>query len=124
MLTLGRISLLILWGCLSSFLLGMSLVVTNPLAIGPIGVTLWFLLLFSDLAALLAVVLYGVKAYFHVHGSAAPRLRYSWRQGLLLGGYITGLLALSSLDQFSWRDALLLGLVVVIAEVYVRFRWP
>jgi hypothetical protein len=102
----------------------MSLVLTTPNAIGPAGVTAWFVMLYITLSALLALAFYGVKAYLRVHATSLARLRYSWRQGMLLSGWITGLLALSSLKQLGWLDGILLGLILGIVEVYVRFRWP
>jgi len=123
-LTVGYLSLLLLWSVLSSFIIGLSLFLTSPLAIGPVGATLWFLILLSGIASLVAVVLYTAKSYLHVHESRQNRLRYSWRQGLLLAGWVAAVLALSSLRQFNPRDAILLGLLLVIIEVYVRFRWP
>lgn len=102
----------------------LSLVVTSPAKIGPVGVTLWFVLVLSVLVSGMTLALYGLKTYFRVHNARPPRLRYAWRQGLLIGGWATGLLALSSLGQLGWRDVILLGIATVIIELYVRFRWP
>ena len=122
---LGYLGLLIIWSVASSIAVGLSLFMTNPLAIGPVGVTIWFVLLLLSVAATVAVILYLVKTFLHVHeGAAASRLRYSWRQGLLVSSWAVGVLALASLHQFGLRDAILLGLLLAIIEVYVRFRWP
>jgi hypothetical protein len=122
---LGYLGLLIVWSVVSLAALVLSLFATNPLALGPIGVTLWFVLLLSSLAAASTVILYIIKTFLHVHeGAVVRRLRYSWRQGLLIGGWCVGVLALASLHQFGLRDAILLGLLLGIIEVYVRFRWP
>jgi hypothetical protein len=43
---------------------------------------------------------------------------------LLLGGWLVGMASLSSLRQLGPLDAILLGILLVIVEVYVRFRWP
>lgn len=101
-----------------------SLIVTNPLRLGPLGVTLWFVVLYLALSALVTLGLYAVKAFLHLHATDAGRLRYSRRQGLLIAGWLTGMLALSSLHQLGLLDAILLALLLVIVEVYVRFRWP
>jgi hypothetical protein len=122
--TIGRLSLLILWSLISGVLLVLSLFVTNPLALGPVGVTLWFILLLTGLAGMITLGLYAVKAFLRVHTSSAERLRYSSRQGMLLAGWVVGVLALSSLHQFNVRDAILLGLLLSIVELYLRFRWP
>ncbi|HEY2003591.1 MAG TPA: hypothetical protein VGH44_00560 [Candidatus Saccharimonadia bacterium] len=124
MSVLGWLILLLIWTVLSWAGLIASVILSNPLAIGPAGVTMWFLVLFLALASLVTLALYGVKIYLRLHGTGAARLRYSWRQGLLVGGWLTGLLALSSLRQFGLWDAILLGLLLVIVEIYVRFRWP
>lgn len=121
---LGWLSVLLIWTLVSWAGLALSLMLSNPLAIGPAGVTVWFVVLFFALASLMALVLYGAKTYLHLHGTSVSRLRYSWRQGLLLGGWVTGLLALSSLRQLGLWDAILLGLLLLIVEAYVRFRWP
>jgi hypothetical protein len=120
----GRLSLLVVWSLVATAGVVLSLFLTNPLQLGPLGVTLWFVVLFWDLAALAALILYATKTFLHVHAAAPSRLRYSWRQGLLAGGWITGLLALSSLHQLGLLDAILLALLLGIVEVYVRFRWP
>ncbi len=122
--TFGRLSLLVVWSLMSGMILVLSVLLTNPLAIGPVGVTLWFVLLLFSLSAIIALVLYGIKRFLRVHENGASRLRYSWRQGMLAAWWITAMMALSSLHQFNLRDAILLGLLLVIAEVYVRFRWP
>lgn len=120
----GYLCLLVIWSVVATMGLVASLVATNPLAIGPVGVTVWFVVLFWDLVSLMALALYLAKSFLHVHSTRVQRLRYSWRQGLLLGGWTAGLLALSSLNQLGLRDAILLALLLVIVEVYVRFRWP
>ena len=98
--------------------------VTNPVTIGPAGVTTWFVVLLFSMASILTLVFYTIKTFLHVHASGASRLRYSWRQGLLISVWITAMICLSSLSQLGMLDAILLALLLVIAEVYVRFRWP
>jgi hypothetical protein len=120
----ARISMLIIWSLVATAGLILSLFLTNPLQLGPLGVTLWFVALYWDLSAISTLGLYVVKTFLHVHAASPGRLRYSWRQGLLLGGWATGMLALSSLHQLGLLDAILLALLLGIVEVYVRFRWP
>jgi len=79
---------------------------------------------YAPLASLVTLGLYAAKTYLRLHSTGAARLRYSWRQGLLVAGWLAGLLALSSLNQLGLLDAILLGILLVIIEVYVRFRWP
>lgn len=102
----------------------LSVVFTNPMILGPLGVTVWFVVLFLGLSSVLTLGLYTAKTFLHLHLTSAARLSYSWRQGLLGGGWASGVLALSSLRQLGALDAILLALLLVIIEVYVRFRWP
>ena len=124
MSVLGWLSVLLIWTLVAWAGLILSLLLSNPLAIGPVGVTVWFVVLFLALASAWTLILYGAKTFMHVHAAGVSRLRYSWRQGLEIGGWLTGILALSSLRQLGLWDAILLGLLLVIVEVYVRFRWP
>jgi hypothetical protein len=110
--TAGYLSLIGLWTALAGGGLIFSVIATNPAAVGPVGVTLWF------------VALYGGKSYLHLHTNGHQRLRYASRQGLLIGGWATASLALASLQQFNIRDALLLGLILVVVELYMRLRRP
>jgi hypothetical protein len=118
------IAALCVWTTGAGVALIVSLLVTNPVSIGPVGVTVWFIVLLGEAAAAATLVLYGVKTYLHLHATEALRLRYSWRQGWLIGGWATSLLALNSLQQLGIKDAILLGLLLLIVEVYVRLRWP
>lgn len=124
MAILGWLVVLIIWLLIATFCLGLSLIFTNPLALGPLGVTIWFLVLFGVVAAAVCLVLYAVKTFLRLHSTGPSRLRYSWRQGMLIGGWVTALLALSSLHQLSTLDGILLALLLGIVEVYVRLRWP
>lgn len=120
----GWLSVLVIWTVVSVAGVALSLLMTNPANIGPLGVTVWFVVLFLALSAMFCLALYSAKTFLHLHAAGTNRLRYSWRQGLLLGGWVSGLLALSSLHQLGGWDAILLALLLVIVEVYVRFRWP
>jgi hypothetical protein len=121
---LSWLILLIVWSIVGFSGLILSLLLTNPLALGPAGVTLWFVLLFTSLASVITLGLYLVKWYLKLHSTGVARLRYAWRHGMLIAAWIVGLLALASLRQFGLLDAILLGILLVIVEVYVRFRWP
>ena len=120
----GWLTALIVWSLVSVVILLLSLLVTNPQAVGPLGVTVWFVLLFMGLGAASTLALYTAKTFLRLHLTGIARLRYSWRQGLLISGWLTGMLALSSLQQLGALDVILLALLLVIVEVYVRFRWP
>jgi hypothetical protein len=122
--TAGYLSLIGLWTALAGGGLIFSVIATNPAAVGPVGVTLWFVALFTSLSGALCLALYGGKSYLHLHTNGHQRLRYASRQGLLIGGWATASLALASLQQFNIRDALLLGLILVVVELYMRLRRP
>jgi len=123
MVLAARLSALIGWAAVGSVLILLSLFVTNPVKLGPIGVTLWFVVLLSVLFAVFSLGLYFVKIFLRLHETHSTRLRYSMRQGLLLSFWVTSLLALSSLGQYSLKDAILLGLLLLIIELYVRLRY-
>ncbi|MDB5178926.1 MAG: hypothetical protein JWN01_869 [Patescibacteria group bacterium] len=124
MTVVGWLILLVAWSVLSLVGLAASLVLTNPLTLGPMGVTLWFIVAYLASSAVVTLAMYTAKTFLHVHTAGVARLRYSRRQGLLIGAWLTGMLALSSLHQLGPLDAILLALLLVIVEVYVRFRWP
>lgn len=122
--TVGLISLITLWTALASGGLALSVLLTTPASIGPIGVTIWFVAFLTAVSGALTLALYGTKTYLHLHGTAQHRLRYSGRQALLLGGWATAMIALSTLQQLNLRDALLLGLILLVVELYARLRQP
>ena len=124
MTTKRYIAAICVWAAGAGVALVVSLLATNPVTIGPVGVTIWFVVILTEATALATLALYAVKTYLHLHATQALRLRYSWRQGGLIGGWATSLLALNSLQQLGIKDAILLGLLLSIVEVYVRLRWP
>ena len=95
--TAGYLSLIGLWTALAGGGLIFSLIATNPATIGPLGVTLWFVALFTALSGALCLVLYAGKSYLHLHKTGHQRLRYASRQAMLIGGWATAMLALASL---------------------------
>jgi hypothetical protein len=109
---------------MSGLLLAASLVFLTPIGLGPAGVTVWFVVLLGFLGTLLALIFYTAKTFLHSHTTGVARLRYSLRQGFLIGGWGTAMLALRSVRQLSLLDAILLALLLLIVEVYVRLRWP
>ena len=90
--------------------------------IGPLGVTIWFLVLLSALATALTVGLYSLKRIFKVEPTPAARLKVAWRQGGLVAAYLTLLLAMRSLNQLALRDAILLAAILICTELLMRFR--
>ncbi len=98
------------------------LVAYNPTALGPVGVTVWFLGLFLALQGGMTLGLYRLKRRYQDVISPTKRFMSSWRQGLIIGGTTVILLALSSLRQLSLRDAGLLALLGLLIEFYGRTR--
>ncbi|HEY6736351.1 MAG TPA: hypothetical protein VI322_01400 [Candidatus Saccharimonadia bacterium] len=121
---LGWLSFWVITAVAGLAVLVLSFVFTSPQGLGPVGVTIWFVLLYVTLSAVFTLAIFAAKHYLRLHAAAMTRLRYSQRQGMLVAGLVVGCLSLSSLKQLSWLDAILLGLILVIVEVYVRFRWP
>lgn len=120
--TTANLSLISAWAIGSWGLLLASLFLTNPTMIGPLGVTLWFLVLLSALATALTVGVYSLKRFIDHGPTPSIRLRVSWRQGGLIGAYLTLLLAMRSLGQLALRDAVLLAAIIVCTELFIRFR--
>lgn len=99
----------------------LAVLTTNPRGIGPTGVTLWFVGLGVAICHALALGLYWLKRRF-TNQTDAARLDNSWRQGLLLGGALTSMLALSSLRQLQSRDVILISIFILVVEFYLRTR--
>lgn len=97
-------------------------IATNPLRIGPLGVTLWFVALLGLIQGLVALGLIEAKKRLLPTLGEHKRVTSSWRQGLLIGGDATMLLALSSLRQLGWRDVILLTGLLALIEFYLRAR--
>lgn len=91
---------------------------TTPVGIGPLGVTAWFLLVLVGLSALVGVIAYNVASLLQRHGTAKHRITASWRRGLMVGGYVTIVVALNSLKQLNLRAALILALLLILVEFY------
>lgn len=99
-----------------------ALLATNPTAVGPVGVTLWFVGVLIALQTSLTLGLYLIN--FHKHQTQGPirRLSVVWRQALLAALGLTIFLALSSLRQLGPRDVVLISAVLVLVEFYFRNR--
>lgn len=100
----------------------LALILTNPVSIGPIGVTVWFLGLLLTLAGGIARTTYLVKSRLAPEETKSSRLSVAWRQGLLISTAITTCLALSSLRQLSLRDVILVLALTALVEFYFRTR--
>lgn len=114
---------LICAGLVAALLL--SMVVTNPSKIGPAGVTLWFMGFWVVLSSCLAFANYELVMRFGRETTkvAPHNVRVSsLRHGLLIGGALTVILALSSLQQLDPRDVGLITIFVALVEFFMRTR--
>lgn len=100
----------------------LSLVVTNPRAMGPFGVTGWFLLVLVALSAWLSLAFYWAGGRFQHKLTSAKRLRIAWRRGVLAGTVLTVWLGLQSLGQLTPRDIILTVILASLVEFYFRGR--
>jgi hypothetical protein len=95
---------------------------TSPARLGALGVTAWFIALFGALSGSLTLVLYLIKSKAGKFDSRRTQLLYALRQGVLIGGGMTVLLALSSLRQLDLRDVILITILLALIEFYFRTR--
>jgi hypothetical protein len=100
----------------------LSLFVTNPTQLGPFGVTLWFIILAAALSSALSLGFFWVASKIKTDPTVQPKLSSAWRRGILLGGWASVLLGLSSLGQLSPKDIILTGLLVLLIEFYADTR--
>lgn len=107
-------------GAAASALVILALWFTTPATLKPIGVTAWFILFLVALSSGIAVLLDLVKRLIGRRKPQGRSFHPSLRQGIILGVWLTILLASSSLRQLSLRDILLTGLIGVIIELYLR----
>ncbi len=95
---------------------------TNPTAVGPVGVTFCFVALFLTIQGASTLGLYSYKSKRFETIGPYQKLTSSARQGLLIGGVVTITLALSSLRQLSLRDFGLMVILAALVELFFRAR--
>ncbi len=100
-------------GCL------LAMLALSPVEAGPVGVTLWFVLLLVAVSGALGLAAFAVSRNLRPNAETGDLVPAALRRGLLVGGYVTILLALSSLQQLNLRDAGLLALLLGLIEFYV-----
>lgn len=110
------------FGAAAWFLVVVALWGSTPAQLRPLGVTLWFIFLLVALTCGLALLLDLAKRLLGPKKPEGRDFQPSLRQGLLASIWLVILLALSSLRQLSLRDILLIGLLLVIVEIYTRLR--
>ena len=103
----------------------LSMIMTNPTALGPTGVTLWFVGFWVVLSSCLALIKFELVARFGKETTKLNRHKMivgSVRHGALIGGGLTVLLALSSLQQLDIRDVGLVAILLLLIEFFARAR--
>lgn len=114
------ISVVTIIGGAATALMVLALIATNPAAIGPIGVTGWFILFFMAMAAWLSLAFNWASSRLAHSSGSAKRLTASIRRGVLISGVATIWIGLSSLRQLSMRDIILTVVIALLAELYFR----
>ncbi len=100
----------------------LAMIALSPQALGPLGVTVWFFLLLIGLTGIFILMAYTVQVKLQPKLKPRQYRSNATRRGLFIAGYITVLLALSSLQQLNVRDGLLLLLLLGLAEFYMVAR--
>jgi hypothetical protein len=119
----GYSSLLLFFGSAGVAVALLAVFFTSPVKIGPIGVTLWFLVLLAAISSLTVAGLFWFKVRSpRIQNTDEKLLQNSWRQGWLLGGAVVAILALSSLHQLTWRDSGIIAGITLLLEVFLRSR--
>ena len=95
------------------------MLLTNPVMIGPLGVTAWFLIAFIAVSSLATLVAFYLSKRFESHASEHQLVVSSRRRGIMVGLFVSVMLGLQSLQQFNLRDAILLLLLMVLTEFYL-----
>lgn len=116
-------SVIILATILSGSIVLLSLFISSPRQIGPVGVTLWFVVGFIFLGGVLAL-----GNYYYKKGKIDNKsqlnviFKNSIRGGYLLSALLIILLALQSLRMLTIGDTVLFVLTILIVELYFRTR--
>lgn len=100
------------------FVMGLS----TPDSLGPVGITTWFIVLFTALSLLLASVFLKLATSLH-RGQKRHSVAMALRRSILVSLFSVSLLALSSLHQLSVVDIVLVILLVVGVEFYFFRRF-
>ncbi len=105
--------------CLLSFAVAASLMLlTTPAALGPAGVTLWFLLIYAAIASLIMLLILGVSRQ-KVADISKAKFVSAIKAAVVPAGAITILLGMSSLGSLGMTDLLLVLGAAGIIELYL-----
>ncbi len=106
-----------------TILLMIPMLTTTPDKLGPFGITLWFSGLLFALGGWFTLGLYGISRLIHPE-RALEHLSENLRHGILIGTWITALVALHSLHQLGLKDIILISVLVAAVEFYFRRVMP
>lgn len=105
--------------CLLSFAVVASLMfLTTPAALGPAGVTLWFLLVYAAIASLIMLLILGVSRQ-KVADISKAKFVGAIKAAVVPAGAVTILLGMSSLGSLGMTDLLLVLGAGAIIELYL-----
>jgi len=120
--TATRFSILIFLGTISGIITILSLFLFSPSTLGPAGVTLWFVNLMIFLTCLFCLLFYWLKSKTADGQMIVKNFNSSLRSGFLVAFVVTFCLALKSLRSLTAKDIILLGLILLIIEIYFRTK--
>lgn len=101
----------------------LSLFISSPRDIGPVGVTIWFLITFVFLGGII-----GLSSYHYSKKKVDNKsglglvFKNSIRSGYVFAGLVVILLALQSLRMLSVGDTILFVLIALVMELYFRTK--
>ena len=98
------------------------MVASNPVELGPVKVTLWFVALLMALSGLITLVGYMTRLALDHQAVKADVLGRAARHGILIGGLLVVWLGLSSLRTLDLKDIVLLTAVAVTLNFYFAFK--
>lgn len=100
-------------------LLAYSLYYLNP-KMGVAAMVTLLVSIFFTVTCLVALALFELRARLGNNELLFATFKASLRQGLLVGFYLLGILALAATRLLTWWDALLLALSLILFEIYFK----
>lgn len=101
----------------------LSLFISSPRDIGPVGVTIWFFTTFVFLGGLIGLGTYQYsRRKVDNKSNLGTVFKNSIRSGYVFAGLMIILLALQSLRMLSLGDMILFVLIVLVMELYFRTK--
>jgi hypothetical protein len=98
--------------------LGIVINYIDPTESWPVGVALFYLIVFFALAGIFNLFLFAIRKKLLGNELAAESVGLNFRQGILLSLIILGIMILQNLEMLVWWDALLVVAGVFLIELY------